>query len=123
MGQRSLAAALGAAFLACSRDAATGPAADPARAFAASCQRPAPLHVAAGKRVPDAFIVVYDVALDDPQATTDALAAKYGFAPRFVYQYALKGFAATLTPEAVAGLRCEAGVAYIEEDQYAYALD
>ena len=83
--------------------------------------RPAPLHRASGRWVPDSFIVVYDPATVSPDAKTDALAAKYGFATSYRYEHALKGFAATLTPAAVAGLRSEPGVAYIEEDQYVRA--
>ena len=80
--------------------------------------RRAPLRRAAVGRVPDSFIVAYDDATSDPDATTERLAAKYGFAMSYRYRYALKGFAAILSPAAVAALRCEAGVAYIEEDQY-----
>ena len=80
--------------------------------------RRAPLRRAVVGRVPDSFIVVYDEATPDPEAATERLAAKYGFATSYRYRYALKGFAAILTPAIVASLRCEAGVAYIEEDQY-----
>ena len=88
-----------------------------AQLFAASCDNPAPLHLAASDRVPNAFVVVYDEGVADPGAKTDALAAKYGFSPRHRYESALKGFAATLPPATVAALRCEADVKYIEEDQ------
>jgi hypothetical protein len=80
--------------------------------------RRAPLRRAVVGRVPDSFIVVYDDDTSDPDATTERLAAKYGFVTSYRYRYALKGFAANLSPAVVAGLRCEAGVAYIEEDQY-----
>jgi len=52
----------------------------------------------------------------DVQATTAALAAKYGFTPTFVWETGVQGFAALLTDAAVEGLRCEPVVKLIEHD-------
>jgi hypothetical protein len=50
-------------------------------------------------------------------ARTHELEAKYDFTARFIYD-GLPGFATRkqFTPEAIAGLRCEAGVRFVEED-------
>lgn len=55
---------------------------------------------------------------DSVNAAAEAarLAALYGFTTTFVYQAALKGFAAQLSPATVAVLRCEPTVASIEYD-------
>jgi hypothetical protein len=45
---------------------------------------------------------------------TGRLAAAHGFEPRHVYESALQGFSATLTPEVVASIRCEPSVKYVE---------
>jgi hypothetical protein len=50
------------------------------------------------------------------RAEVGRLAAKYGFTPRHVYEAALQGFSADLTPTAVAGIRCEASVTYVEHN-------
>jgi hypothetical protein len=52
----------------------------------------------------------------DAQAEASRLAARYGFVIRFVYQAAIKGFSADLSPATVTALRCEPSVAYIEYD-------
>jgi len=113
--------ALIAAAAACSNGSLTdaAPVDETSRAalFAGSCASPAPLHLApAESRVPDAFIVVYQDGLTDPNARTSELAAKYDFTTRYRWEHALKGFAADLRPATVRALRCEAGVKYIEED-------
>jgi hypothetical protein len=48
--------------------------------------------------------------------TTDALAAKYGFTPKFVYEGPPRGFAAQVSDAALQGLRCESVVRVIEHD-------
>ena len=53
----------------------------------------------------------------EPVTETSRLGAKYDFVPVHVYTAALHGFAATLTPDAVAGLRCERSVANLEYNQ------
>lgn len=82
---------------------------------APACAHPAPL---AGTYDPAApgYIVQYQAGVD-PVSETSRLAAKYDFIPAHVYTAALHGFAATLTPDAVAGVRCEQSVASLEYNQ------
>jgi len=61
------------------------------------------------------YIVLYKSGVP-VQATTAALASKYGFTPKFVWEAAVQGFAAPLTDAAVEGLRCEPVVKLIEHD-------
>jgi hypothetical protein len=65
-------------------------------------------------------IVVYGEGVD-VIAETNRLAIKYAFTPAYVYTAALHGFAAALTSEAVAGVRCEPSVAYVEHDAVVHA--
>ena len=78
------------------------------------CANPAPLEGGADPPAPGYIVVFHaDVA---PVAETERLAAKYDFTPRHVYEAALKGFAAELSDAALAGVRCEATVDYVEHD-------
>jgi hypothetical protein len=61
------------------------------------------------------YIVGYEAGVP-VQATTSALAAKYGFTPTYVWDTGAPGFAAPLTDAAVEGLRCESAVKRIEHD-------
>lgn len=61
------------------------------------------------------YIVLYHEGVP-VRATTDALAAKYGFTPKFTWETAVQGFAAELGASAVEGLRCEATIRLIEHD-------
>jgi hypothetical protein len=85
---------------------------------AASCAQPAPLSGTPDPRTGGTYVVVYHDSTDSP-ATTARLARKYGFTPRFVYQYALTGFAAPLTDAQVAGIRCEPETRYVQHDAVA----
>lgn len=78
------------------------------------CAQPAPL---LGRNDPAArgFIVVYTDGVD-PVVETSRLAAKYDFTPAYVHTAALHGFAATLSPDALAALRCERCVAYVQHN-------
>jgi hypothetical protein len=78
------------------------------------CANPSPLLGQFDPRAPG-FIVVYRAGVDGQQET-DRLARRYGFQPRFVYMHALQGFSAMLEPSVVAGVRCEASVAYVDYD-------
>ena len=75
---------------------------------------PAPLLGRADARAPG-FIVVYH---DTVSATTETsrLAAEYDFQPIAVWNFVLRGFAANLLPPAVAGIRCEPTVRYVEHN-------
>jgi len=79
----------------------------------AACANPAPLH--GQKSSAPGFIVVYREGTR-AAPVTDRLAKKYGFTPRFVYEHALQGFSAELSETALAGVRCEPEVKYVEHD-------
>jgi hypothetical protein len=61
------------------------------------------------------YIIGYEAGVP-VQATTNALAARYGFTPTYVWATGAPGFAAPLTDAAVEGLRCEPAVKHIEHD-------
>ena len=102
-------AALAAAVVLAACDEATSPA-----AAAGNCADPAPLRGQADPRAPG-YIVVFQDAVD-ARAETARLAEAYGFTPRRVYEAALKGFSAELSAGALAAVRCEATVRYVEHD-------
>ncbi|HYD55217.1 MAG TPA: S8 family peptidase [Gemmatimonadaceae bacterium] len=78
----------------------------------------APLHLAAkDKKIEGQYIVVFADGVEDPDSKALAKAQKHAAKLKHSYKFALKGFAAELTPEAVEALRQDPDVAYIEEDQ------
>lgn len=79
------------------------------------CAEPASLKVAAAEQNPAAgWIIVMkpETSFDD---IMNVLPAKHGYALMDVYDM-LPGFAAELTPQQVAALRCEASVLFIEQN-------
>jgi len=80
---------------------------------APACADPAPLLGMYDPRAPGYGVLYYPAI--DAVATTAELARRYGFAPRYVYD-SLPGFAALLSPQAVAGIRCERTVKLVEYD-------
>ena len=68
------------------------------------------------------YIVVYRDSVSDPGATTSRLERADGFASRFRYAHALKGFAATLSSRQVGRLRADADVAFVSEDRTVHAV-
>jgi hypothetical protein len=89
--------------------------------YSASCESPAPLHLAPGEKVPDSYIIVFDEALKGTFERIAQLEKLYGFTSEYRYNAALKGFSAKLSPETVGALRCEADVDYIDENGWAEA--
>ncbi len=79
-----------------------------------SCLLPAPLLGQPNVAAPG-YIVVSRPGVD-PVAETARLAARYGFSPSHVYDAALLGFSADLTPTSVAGVRCEPSVSFVEHN-------
>ena len=73
---------------------------------------PAPLLAAHGKAVEGQYIVVLREG-GNPRA----VAAVAGVNPRYVYEHALLGFAAELTPGQLRALQANPHVEYVEEDQ------
>jgi subtilisin family serine protease len=78
----------------------------------------APLFVRGGPdAVPGQYIVVFNDDVEDPHGKAAAKAQKAKGMLKHSYGAALKGFAAELSQEAVAELRADPDVAYIEQDQ------
>lgn len=67
--------------------------------------------------VPGEYIVVFRDDVSDVPAAATRLIARHGGTKRFTYSRALKGFAAKLPDAAVAALRLDPTVAYVEQDQ------
>lgn len=78
------------------------------------CADSAPLMVPFAPGPPGYVVRLQDSV--DAAAEAARLAQRYGFTPTAVYQSPLKGFAAFLSPAAVAVLRCEPAVLSIEWD-------
>ncbi len=64
----------------------------------------------------DSVIVVFRDRVASPVALAQQMGRQHGFAPRLVYQHALKGFAASLSPRAVDALSRNPDVAWVEAD-------
>lgn len=86
------------------------------QALQPACADPARLSFAVNAA--PGWIVVYDFSADAERVTAE-LVARYGFTPHYVYTAALKGFAAELTPEQVAAIRCEPVVDFVEQNAWA----
>jgi hypothetical protein len=84
--------------------------------LSAPCPNAAPVLNQPAPSLANRYIVVYRDGTDS-RATTARLAQKHGFTPRFVYEHALLGFAAELSADALAGVRCEPEVKYVDGDQ------
>jgi subtilisin family serine protease len=72
--------------------------------------------------VPGQYVVVFDDDVTDPRGLANALARQNGFAPRHVYEFALKGFAAAMPAAMAQALTRHPDVAYVEQDVYAHAV-
>lgn len=95
-------------------DSPSGP--DARVQLSARCTNAAPVLSQPAPSLANHYIVVYRDSTDS-RATTARLAQKHGFTPRFVYEHALLGFSAELSADALAGVRCEPEVKYVEGDQ------
>jgi subtilisin family serine protease len=71
---------------------------------------------------PRDYIVVFRDTVADPAAKTGRLERAHGFASRFSYAHALKGFAATLSAAQVSRLRADGDVAFASEDRAVHAV-
>jgi hypothetical protein len=104
-------------------DPVTEPKSEPMTPVTLACAAPAPLEGTPDWSDPRfiGFIVTYHDGTD-PAAETARLAARYGFTPRFVYRYALLGFAANFTSDALNGIRCETTVRRVEVDNWTIGI-
>lgn len=69
-------------------------------------------------RIPDQYVVVLDSTVRDVPGFIRGMTRAPKDSVLFVYQYALKGFAARLAPASVAGLQKNPRVAAITQDEY-----
>lgn len=76
-----------------------------------------------GLRVPGQYIVVFKDSVADAPGLAYGLAAAHGASPMFIYQHALKGFAAALPEQAVEALSRNPNVEYIESDTVVWAFE
>ena len=67
--------------------------------------------------IPGQYIVVFDEAVPDPASLARALVSAHGGSLHHVYLRAIKGFSARLSDAAVAALRRNPLVGYVEVDQ------
>jgi subtilisin family serine protease len=70
-----------------------------------------------GDVIPGQYIVVFNDDVEDPIGKAKEKALKKNGTLKYSYGAVLKGFAAELSDEAVADLRADPDVAYIEQDQ------
>lgn len=78
------------------------------------CSSPAPLSGTAHPEAPGYIETFRDG--NPARPTTERLAARYGFTPRYIYEHALLGFSAELSAQALAGVRCEEVGQSVEHD-------
>lgn len=78
-----------------------------------ACASPAPL--LGEKSTAPGYVVVFREGTD-AVAVTRRLAEKHVFKPRHVYQYAIQGFSADMSGPALAGVRCEPQVRFVEHN-------
>jgi subtilisin family serine protease len=71
----------------------------------------------ASKAIPNRYIVVFKRDVSDAPGLARQLVAAHGGTMHHSYQHAIKGFAATLPEGAVAALRRNPNVSYVEQDQ------
>ena len=83
--------------------------------IAPACAAPAPLRGEPTSRLADHYIVVYKSGTN-VRAATQTFEGRFGFTARHYYAHAILGFAATLSAEAVAAIRCDARVDFVEHD-------
>ena len=85
--------------------------------LAPPCATPAPLHSSRPQDRAPGYIFVYRAGTD-ATAVTAELAAKYDFSPKFVYNI-FPGFAAVVSEQALAAIRCDSRVESVDYDVFA----
>lgn len=71
--------------------------------------------------IPGRYIAVFKDDVQNPAVAAQALASQHGVGVSHVYEHALKGFAFRGAPQAAEALARRPGIAYVEQDQIAYA--
>ncbi|MDP6415266.1 MAG: S8 family peptidase [Gammaproteobacteria bacterium] len=72
--------------------------------------------------IPGQYIVVFKDSVGNPGAAASAMGRAHGFQPGRVYSHAIKGFAAAISPAALAAIQNNPNVAYVEQDGIAHAV-
>jgi hypothetical protein len=84
-------------------------------------EEPAPLFAASGnpgpEPIPGQYIIAFKQEVRDVPGLARGVAAAHGGSVRFIYEHALKGFAARIPDAAAAALARNPNVAYVEQDQ------
>jgi subtilisin family serine protease len=82
-----------------------------------------PVRVADSHPIPGRYIVVYKDSVADPDADSDRKVRSFGGRKHHAFTRAIKGFAATLSDDAVRKLREDPEVDFIEQDQTVSVAD
>jgi subtilisin family serine protease len=78
---------------------------------------------AAGRVIPNQYIVVFhDAAVSNVRVAARAMAAEHGATVGYIYEHALKGFSASMSPAAALRMAADVRVARIEPDQMMHAI-
>ena len=72
--------------------------------------------------VPGQYIVVFGKDVQNSRGLANSLARQHGFSIQFSYEFALKGFSASMPRAAADALANNPNVAYVEQDLYAYPV-
>ncbi|MBK9197816.1 S8 family peptidase [Candidatus Skiveiella danica] len=88
-------------------------------AFAQVADPPATYKSSAPKRIPGRYIVVFKDHVTDTDSEADKVIRGRGGVRHLTFSHGLKGFVATLSDAALAGVRNEPNVDYVEQDQVA----
>ena len=88
-------------------------------AFAQVADPPATYKSSAPKRIPGRYIVVFKDHVMDTDSEADKVIRGRGGVRHLTFSHGLKGFVATLSDAALAGVRNEPNVDYVEQDQVA----
>ncbi|MEE8116955.1 MAG: protease inhibitor I9 family protein, partial [Gemmatimonadales bacterium] len=103
-----------APFLGCSSDTPLAPDADTEQSVVPQSK--------AVQVVPDEYIVLFEESVADPRGLANQLAAAHGLQIKHHYRYAVKGFAAKIPPQALAGLQNNPRIQSISPN-YTYTLN
>jgi subtilisin family serine protease len=114
----------GAVAAACIATASVAALAAPGTPVGAGPARAAPLYGAeSSQALPGRYLVVYRNAASTAAAgRTERVARAVGAQIQFRYDHALRGFAGTLSDEALAAVRSDPAVAYVEADATVWAM-
>ncbi|MEW6379423.1 MAG: protease inhibitor I9 family protein [bacterium] len=82
----------------------------------------APYALADSDKAAGRYIVVLEDNIPNPSGMAEEMAAGHGLALEHIYQHALKGYAATIPEHALADLKSDPTVKYIEPDSMVYAF-